>query len=96
MAADRIATVNELLVETMKAHGAYEATELEGVYDTDWPIWYARYAVGHGIGDLLDHDVTSDRLAQFLASGNVEYEQIEPGSREPWAAYTARRIVGEL
>lgn len=96
MAADRIAAVNALLVETMEAHGAYEATELEGVYDQDWPIWYAGYAVDHGIGDLLGHELTIKQLAQFFARTNVDYERAEPGSREPWAAYTARRITAEL
>ena len=96
MAADRIAAVNALLVETMQAHGEFEATELEGIYDQDWARWYAVYAVDHGIGGLIGHDVGSDSLAEFLASSNVEYERTEPGAREPWAAYTARRITAEL
>ena len=36
------------------AHGRYEATELNGVYDQHWPRWYAAYAVEHGIGALVD------------------------------------------
>ena len=96
MAADRIAVVTALLVETMKAHGAYEATELEGVYDQDWARWYAGYAVDHGMGKLIGLDVSGDRLAELLASSNVEYERAEPDAREPWAAYTARRITAEL
>jgi hypothetical protein len=96
MAADRVGAVNALLVETMEAHGAFEATELNGVYDQDWPRWYASYAIDHGIGGLIGHDVTSDRLAQFLAGSNAEFEQAELMASEPWAAYTARRITVEL
>ena len=96
MAADRIAAVNALLVQTMEAHGTFEETELNGVYDQEWPRWYAAYAVEHGIGALVGHAVTADRLAQFLASSNVDFEQAERRLIEPWAAYTARRITAEL
>jgi hypothetical protein len=96
MTADRIEAVNALLVETMAAHGRFEETELNGVYDQEWPRWYAAHAVEHGIGALVGHDVSSDQLAEFLASTNVEFDQTEPKPSEPWAAYTARRITAEL
>ena len=96
MAADRIEAVNALLVQTMEAHGTFEETELNGVYDEEWPRWYAAYAVEHGIGALVGHAVSADQLAQFLASSNVEFERAEPKPDEPWAAYTARRITAEL
>jgi hypothetical protein len=96
VAADRIEAVNALLVETMEAHGRFEKTELNGVYDKEWPEWYAAYAVDHGIGDLVGHAVTASQLAQFLASSNVDFEQTEPKPSEPWAAWTARRIAAEL
>jgi hypothetical protein len=96
MADDQIEAINALLVETMEAHGTFEATELNGVYDQEWPRWYAAYAVEHGIGELVGHAVTVDELAEFLASRNVEFEKTEPKPNEPWAAYTARRISAEL
>ena len=96
MQPDRTEAVNALLVETMEAHGRFEETELNGVYDQDWPRWYAAYAVEHGIGALVGHAVTTDQLAQFLASSNGEFEHTEPRPDEPWAAYTARRITAEL
>jgi hypothetical protein len=96
MEAARAEAVNALLAETEGAHGRYEATELNGVYDQEWPRWYAAYAVEHGIGTLLGHAVTTDQLAQFLASGYAEFEQLDPKPSEPWAAYTARRIATEL
>jgi hypothetical protein len=94
-ADERIQAINTLLVRTGAAHGEFEATELNGVYDQEWPRWYATYAVEHGLGALVGHPVTIDRLTAFLASSNVEFEQAEPPG-EPWAAYTARRIAAEL
>jgi hypothetical protein len=96
MAADRIEAINVLLGLAEEAHGLFEKTELSGVYDQDWPRWYATYAVDHGISALVEHDVTTDQLAAFLANSNAEFEQTEPKPSEPWAAYTARRISAEL
>jgi len=96
MAADRIEAITTLLVQSEEAHGVYERSELDGVYDQDWPRWYAAYAVEHGIGALLGHDVTVDELAAFLASSSAEFQQSEPKSAEPWATYTAGRIAAEL
>ncbi len=95
MAADVEALIT-LLSETGAAHGVFEETELKGVYDQEWPRWYAAYAVDHGIGALIGHDITADELARFLASSNGDLERIEAAAREPWPAYTARRIAAEL
>jgi hypothetical protein len=96
MAADRVEAITALLVETMEAHGTFEETELNGVYDQEWARWYSTHAVDHGLTALLGHPITADQLAQFLATSNSEFEQAEPKPGEPWAAYTARRIVEEL
>ena len=93
---DRFEAIDALLVETGEAHGRFEKTALQGVYDQEWPRWYAAYAVERGIGALLGHPVTTEQLAVFLASSNRDLEQIEPELREPWATYTARRIASEL
>lgn len=90
-----IEAINALLVQAEEAHGVFEETELKGVYDQEWPRWYAAYAVEHGIGALIGRAVTNDQLAQFLASTNVEFEQAEPTPHEPWAAYTAGRLAAE-
>jgi hypothetical protein len=45
---------------------------------------------------LLGHDLTTDELAGFLATCNVEFERLDPKPTEPWAAYTARRIAADL
>ena len=88
--------IEALLDRAAAAHGVFEETELQGVYDQAWPRWYATYAVEHGLGELLGHPVTIDRLTEFLATSNGDYEATEPERREPWATYTARRIGAEL
>lgn len=95
-ADDRIEAINALLVEAEQAHGVYESTELNGVYDQGWPRWYAAYAVEHGISAMAERDITTDVLAAFLASSYAEFEQTDPRPAEAWATYIARRIVAEL
>lgn len=96
MATDRIEAITELLTRAEAAHGQYELTELNGVYDREWARWYAAYAVEHGIGQRFGLDVTVDRLAQFLASSFADFERTDPKPSEPWAAYMARRIAAEF
>jgi hypothetical protein len=96
MTTGRIERLNALLVETEAAHGVFEATELGGVYDQEWPRWYAAYAVDHGIATLVGHALTTDRLAEFLTTSWGEFERAEPKPSDPWALYTARRIAAEL
>lgn len=96
MEADRVHAINALLVQAQEAHAVFEATELNGAYDTEWPRWYAVYAVDQGIGALLGHEVTAGDVEQFLASSNDEFERIDPKPDEGWASYTARRMAAEL
>jgi hypothetical protein len=96
MAADRIAAIDALLVQASEAHHDFESTQLNGVYDQDWPRWYADYAVEHGLDTLAGHPITTDGLARFLAASNAEFEAAETKPRESWATYTARRITEEL
>ena len=88
--------VSTLLSETERAHGVYETAELAGVYDQDWAQWYAAYAVDHGLGDLVGHDVSARDLAAFLASTFEEYKGTGPEPDEPWPTWAAQRIVSEL
>lgn len=96
MPADRAEAVSALLVEAEEAHGVYETTELNGVYDQEWARWYSAYAVDHGIGAMVGHPVAADQLAEFLASSFAHFKQADPKPTESWAAYTARRITAEL
>jgi len=95
-ANDRIESLRALFARAGEAHHVFETTELKGVYDQDWPSWYAAYAVGNGIGALIGREITADELAKYLASSNAAFEAIEPQPTEPWATYTARRVAAEL
>lgn len=96
MEADRVDAIRGLLRQAEEAHAVFEATELDGVYDQQWPQWYAAHAVEHGIGPMLGPDVTVDRLAAFLGSSYAEFERLDPRPSEPWAEYVARRVAAEL
>ena len=93
MNTDRTAALEALLVETESAHGAYEETELNGVYDTEWPRWYAAYAVEHGIDAVIGRTVTSDELAEFLVGSWERRQAAGAPATESWAASTAREIA---
>jgi hypothetical protein len=96
MTTDRVTAIEALFARTEAAHGVYETTELNGVYDKDWPRWYAAHAVEHGIGDLVGHPVSADELAAFLTRAWAEYEQADPKPAEPWGTVFARRVAAEL
>ena len=96
MTSDQIPAIEVLLTETEEAHGAYERDELDGVYDQEWPAWYARYAVDHGIGELVGRAVSADELAGFLATTWDRAQQADPKPTDPWSAYVARQIAAEL
>jgi hypothetical protein len=96
MTDDRVESVSALLAETEAAHGVYETAELKGVYDKEWPRWYAAYAIEHGIGEAVGHAVTVEQLARFLGTTFGEFKAAEPEPTETWADYTARRIAAEL
>ncbi len=97
MTSEAAGAVRALLVEAEVAHGTYESTVLNGVYDEEWPRWYAAYVVDHGLAPLLGREVAADDLAAFLATTFAEFKA-DAGvtAAEPWADYTARRIVEEL
>jgi hypothetical protein len=96
MEADRSTPVAALLRSAEGAHAMYEADELGGVYDEAWPRWYATYAVEHGLADLLGRDVSVDQLTTFLTGSYADFASADPKPDEPWAEYTATRIVAEL
>ena len=93
---DRIPAIRALLGQAESAHGVYETTELDGVYDQAWPSWYAEYAVEHGIGKLLGHPVSAETLAEFLGRAFADFKEAGPDSTESWSVYTAERIAAEL
>lgn len=96
MTTDHSAALETLLGETETAHGAYETTELNGVYDEQWPRWYAEYAVEHGIGAIVGHEVSPDDLTQLLTASWSELQATDPRPAEPWTTSMARRLAAEL
>jgi hypothetical protein len=96
MTTNRIAVLEALLAETEAAHGAYETTELNGVYDQDWPRWYAAYAVEHGIDGIVGRAVSADELAELLTVSWSALQESDPKPSGPWTTSIARRLAAEL
>jgi hypothetical protein len=45
---------------------------------------------------VLGQAVTTDQLAEFLATSFTDFKENERNPTEDWAGYTARRITTEL
>lgn len=93
---DRIDALTALLLQAEEAHGVHETTELNGVYDENWPAWYAAYAVDHGIADHVGRPVTVAELAELLTAVWAELQGAGPEPTEPWASFAAGRIATDL
>lgn len=87
------AGVAALLRQAEAAHGEYETTVLDGVYDEDWPRWYAAYLLEHGLAEHLSNTGRTDAaaLATTLTRLAEDYERERPA--EPWPDVYARRLV---
>lgn len=96
MGVEQPAAIAALLRDAERAHAVYEADALNGVYDEAWPRWYATYAVEHGLGKIIGHDVGADELTTFLTQTYAEFAAADPKPAEPWADHTAARIAAEL
>src|SRR5918998_5138828 len=87
--------VAALLRETQAAHSAYETNDLGGVFDQEWPAWYAAYLLDHGLRDLLPgpESLNVNNLTALLARVAADYERGEQTS--PWPDVYAREIVAD-
>ena len=94
MAQDRVEEIAALLVQAGSAHHQYEQTALKGVYDQEWPRWYAGYVVEQGISALLGHVVTVDQVTAFFITSYREFQRLKPN--EDWAVFTARQLQTQL
>lgn len=83
------AAVARLLGQAGAAHGVYEERELGGVYDQQWPQWYAAYLVAHGLGELVGAPVTAAQVAAWLSACDAAYRAERPA--QGWPAYYAGR-----
>jgi hypothetical protein len=91
MERESIAAVRERLEQAGAAHGEYEATELRGLRDEDWPAWYAGYLIEHGLGDLLPGLEGGEALAAMLAELDADYRREQPA--DGWPEFYAARLV---
>lgn len=96
MDQERTARLTTLLNEAQQAHGKFEATELNGVFDEEWPRWYASYAIGHGLAEILGREVTVERVGDHLATAYAEYEGVDPKPDASWAEYIAQHWPDEV
>ncbi|HBY97395.1 MAG: hypothetical protein M5U01_01160 [Ardenticatenaceae bacterium] len=85
--------VAALLSEAGAAHEVYQTRELHGVYDQDWPKWYAAHLVQHGLGDVLNRPIPAEELSQVLRQCDEAYKREQPGVA--WPDYYATRIVAQ-
>ncbi len=83
--------ITQLLSQAGSAHHQYEQTVLKGVYDQDWPTWYALYVINHGLGTVLGQPVTEAQLSRFFTESYTIYKKGNP--KEGWVNYTARQIA---
>ena len=83
--------VRALLAEAGNAHHDFEQNELKGVEDQDWPAWYAKYLLAHGLHSLIGHEIGEDEVAALLQACDIAYRRDQPS--EEWPDYYAERIV---
>lgn len=88
------AQIAALLSQAGEAHHEYEQNQLGGEYDQDWPTWYANYINEQGLGKLLNRQVNTEQLSQFLSQSNEEYKKSNPG--QSWTDYTAGKLLAGL
>lgn len=88
---DKVQVIAELLSRTGAAHGGYEMTVLNGVYDEAWPDWYAAWAIEHGLNDWLSRSFETQELSQLFYEINEAHKQTD--NSLSWAEFTAQKLV---
>ena len=85
--------IAQLLSATGSAHGEYEETALGGAYDEQWPDWYARYLVDHGLNDLHGRatSLSVDEVRQALREADAALKA--EAADADWPAYYAGRFL---
>ncbi|MCG3211223.1 MAG: hypothetical protein FOGNACKC_04862 [Anaerolineae bacterium] len=91
MNPNAVTQIARLLSQAGSAHHQYEQTILKGVYDQEWPAWYANYVIEHGLANLLNQEVTAGQISQFFIESYQIYRK--EGSNLGWVDYTAQQLV---
>jgi len=89
------AIVLDALERAAAAHGVHEAEELGGVYDEEWPSWYA----AHMAGTLAGHGIGADALRVALeraAAAHAEHEQSTGTKDSDWPRWYAAHMTPSL
>jgi hypothetical protein len=90
-------TVLDALQRAAAAHGIHEEQELGGVYDEEWPQWYA----AHMAQTLADagHPVAAENLETALKDAAAAHALHEKsiGAKDPeWPQWYAARMTPTL
>jgi hypothetical protein len=88
---ENVKNIAALLIQAGSAHHVYEQTVLKGVYDQDWPNWYADYLVQHALNSLLTRPLSVAEVSQLLASSTEQHKVVH--STQSWADYTAAHFA---
>lgn len=92
----RVERMTQLLEEAHTAHSVYEKGVLHGVWDEEWPAWYAAYLATHGILDLVAWDSQGreppEGLALLLAEADRLHQRTAP--QQHWPHFYARYLLG--
>jgi hypothetical protein len=91
MNTNQVIQIATLLSQAGSAHHHFEQTILKGIYDQEWPAWYADYLVQHGLAEMLSTPVAVELLSHFLAENYELYKR--ENSKLGWADYTAQQLV---
>ena len=94
MASEREVTLAARLSQAEAAHGVYEREQLAGVFDEEWPRWYAEYLVAHGVSEVAPELADVERLTVMLAACDAAHRS--EGSSEEWEPFYARRMLSGL
>lgn len=86
----RHATLVQAISAASAAHADYEATVLQGVYDTAWAEWYARHLLAHGWNDLFPRPWSESELASALQQAHLAHRAA--ASNQPWQEFYADRF----
>lgn len=77
----------ETLREASAAHGDYETNILNGVYDDNWPSWYAAYVVGAFGMEIIK----PAKLTKLLIEAHKMHQKQNPGI--DWVIFYADYII---
>ncbi len=85
------------LQQAAAAHGVHEAEELGGVYDQEWPRWYAAHMAGTLVQAGHAVDATAVQAAlEGAAAAHAAHEE-ELGEKDPdWPQWYAAHMTPVL